>query len=102
MPGTDSTTRVRYESVQDMANRIRLVSRNIIKDLQEMDSALKVVTDTWEGEAHIEYVALQTKYRAKAEHMKDRLEQVARLIEQGRDGYRSTDMKAASLFTGGR
>ncbi|MDX2733131.1 MULTISPECIES: WXG100 family type VII secretion target [Streptomyces] len=98
---TDPNTKVRYESVQEMANRIRVVSQNIIKDLQEMDAALKVVTDTWDGEAHGEYVHLQSKYKGKAEHMKTRLEHVAKIIESGKDSYRSTDVKASRLFTEG-
>ncbi|GAA2966571.1 MULTISPECIES: WXG100 family type VII secretion target [Streptomycetaceae] len=99
MAGADPNTKVRYESVQEMANRIRVVSRNIIKDLEEMDAALKVVTDTWDGDAHAGYVTLQGKYKGKADHMKDRLEQVAKIIENGKDSYRSTDVKASRLFT---
>ncbi|MGW4231033.1 WXG100 family type VII secretion target [Streptomyces sp. NPDC004980] len=99
MPGADPNTKVRYESVQEIANRIRVVSRNIIKDLEEMDAALKVVTDTWDGEAHGGYVALQGKYKGKADHMKNRLEQVAKIIENGKDSYRSTDLKSSRLFT---
>ncbi|MEU5718397.1 WXG100 family type VII secretion target [Streptomyces sp. NPDC020403] len=94
----DPNTKVKYESVQEMANRIRVVSRNIIKDLEEMDAALKVVTDTWDGDAHAGYVVLQGKYKGKADHMKDRLEQTAKIIENGKDSYRSTDVKASRLF----
>ena len=47
--GHDPNTKVRYESVQEIANRIRTVSQKIVKDLEQMDTALKVVTDTWEG-----------------------------------------------------
>ncbi|MFC8587814.1 WXG100 family type VII secretion target [Streptomyces sp. NPDC003444] len=92
-------TRVRYESVQEMANRIRAVSQNIIKDIQEMDTALKVVTDTWDGDAHREYEILQGKYKKRAEDMKERLEKVAKIVEQGKDSYRATDVKASRLFT---
>ncbi|MCX5143315.1 MULTISPECIES: WXG100 family type VII secretion target [unclassified Streptomyces] len=97
--GHDPHTKVRYETVQEMANRIRAVSRNICQDLEEMDAALKVVTDTWDGEAHAEYVTLQHKYRGRAGHMKDRLEQVAKLVETGKDNYRATDLKSSRLFT---
>ncbi|MGW7362992.1 WXG100 family type VII secretion target [Streptomyces sp. NPDC054841] len=100
MSGIDqSGTKVRYDSVQEIANRIRVVSQNIIKDLEEMDNALKVVTGTWDGEAHQGYVDLQKKYKFKAEDMRDRLEVVAKLVEQGKDSYRSTDIKASRLFT---
>ncbi|MFF7178880.1 WXG100 family type VII secretion target [Streptomyces sp. NPDC008121] len=99
MSGIDQNTKVKYESVQEMANRLRLVSKNIIKDLEEMNSALRVVTDTWDGDAHREYVILQGKYKKRAEDMKDRLELVAKQIEQGKDSYRATDVKASRLFT---
>ncbi|KIF02705.1 hypothetical protein PL81_28440 [Streptomyces sp. RSD-27] len=99
MSGNDGHTRVRYESVQQMADRIRVVSRNILKDLDDMEAAVKVVTDTWDGEAHREYVALQRKYHARADHMQKQLEAVARLIERGKGDYRATDVKASRLFT---
>ncbi|WP_314244499.1 WXG100 family type VII secretion target [Streptomyces kutzneri] len=95
----DGHTRVRYESVQQMADRIRTVSGNILKDLAEMEQALKVVTDTWDGEAHSEYVNLQTKYRSKADVMNTELEKMAKLIERGKGDYRATDLKASRLFT---
>ncbi|MGZ2357286.1 WXG100 family type VII secretion target [Streptomyces sp. 372A] len=97
--GHDPHTKVRYESVQEVANRIRAVSRNICRDLEEMDAALKVVTDTWDGQAHAEYVTLQHKYRNKADHMRARLDEVARLIESGKDHYRATDLRSSRLFT---
>uniref|UniRef100_A0AAU2JY24 ESAT-6-like protein n=1 Tax=Streptomyces sp. NBC_00049 TaxID=2903617 RepID=A0AAU2JY24_9ACTN len=101
MAGTDGHTRVQYESVQLMANRIRQVSKKIVDDLTAMDQALKVVTDTWDGEAHAAYVQLQARYKGKAEHMKNTLEQVAQLVERGKDDYRATDKRASSLFTEG-
>ncbi|MFD7867028.1 WXG100 family type VII secretion target [Streptomyces sp. NPDC057682] len=97
--GHDPHTKVRYESVQEMANRIRAVSRNICHDLEEMDTALKVVTDTWDGEAHAAYVTLQNDYRGRADHMRNRLEHIARIVENGKDHYRATDLKASGLFT---
>ncbi|MEE1806241.1 MULTISPECIES: WXG100 family type VII secretion target [unclassified Streptomyces] len=97
--GHDPNTKVKYESVQEIANRIRSVSQKIVNDLAEMDSAIKVVTDTWDGEAHQEYLNLQRKYKEKADHMKNRLEQVAKIIESGKDSYRATDLKASRAFT---
>ncbi|MBT2403531.1 MULTISPECIES: WXG100 family type VII secretion target [unclassified Streptomyces] len=99
MSGNDGHTRVRYETVQQMADRIRAISDQIIKDLETMGTALKVVTDTWDGEAHTAYVGLQRDYKGRAHHMKQTLEKVAQLIEQGKGDYRATDVKASRLFT---
>ncbi|WP_370415168.1 WXG100 family type VII secretion target [Streptomyces fradiae] len=92
-------TKVRYESVQEMANRIRAVSQQIVNDLTTMDTALRTVTDTWDGDAHREYEILQGKYKKRAEDMKARLEKIAQIVEQGKDSYRATDVKASRLFT---
>ncbi|MFJ9341540.1 WXG100 family type VII secretion target [Streptomyces sp. NPDC101733] len=99
MSGNDGGTRVRYDSVQQMADRIRIVSNNIQKDLQEMEAAVKVVTDTWDGEAHLAYVDLQRKYHASADTMQRQLSDTAVKIEQGKGSYRATDVKASRLFT---
>ncbi|MFG2334515.1 WXG100 family type VII secretion target [Streptomyces sp. NPDC048604] len=99
MSGIDQNTLVRYGSVQEIANRIRAVSRNIVQDLEEMDTALRIVTGTWDGEAYREYEILQRKYKRRAEDMRARLDSVARIVEQGKDCYRSTDLKASRLFT---
>ncbi|MEV3993482.1 WXG100 family type VII secretion target [Streptomyces sp. NPDC049837] len=95
----DLGTKVQYASVQEMANRIRVVSQGIVNDLAEMDAAVKVVTGTWDGEAFAQYTALQKKYRELADDMKNRLELVAKAIEAGKENYRSTDVKASQLFT---
>ncbi|WP_328301112.1 WXG100 family type VII secretion target [Streptomyces sp. NBC_00435] len=99
MTANDGHTKVRYESVQVMADRIRIVSDNIKKDLDDMGAALTVVTDTWDGEAHAQYIELQRKYNGKADHMRAQLRQVADLIERGKNDYRATDVKASRLFT---
>ncbi|MEU8622735.1 WXG100 family type VII secretion target [Streptomyces sp. NPDC048623] len=99
MASDNAGTRVRYESVQEMANRIRAVSNHIVQDLHNMETALKTVTDTWDGDAHREYEILQGKYNKRATDMKDRLEKIAQIVEQGKDSYRSTDVKASRLFT---
>lgn len=99
MSGSDGHTRVRYETVQQMADRIRAISKNIVDDLAAMDAALKVVTDTWDGEAHAKYVGVQKDYKGRAEHMRDKLEETAKLIEHGKGSYRATDIKASQLFT---
>ena len=51
----DPNTKVRYESVQEMANRIRVVSRNIIKDLAEMDAAVKNPIEFQERRRMLDY-----------------------------------------------
>ncbi|MGW6708433.1 WXG100 family type VII secretion target [Streptomyces sp. NPDC054956] len=99
MTANDGHTKVRYESVQLMADRIRTVADKIRQDLDEMDAALTVVTDTWDGEAHAQYIELQRKYRGKADHMRAQLRLVADLVERGKNEYRATDVKASRLFT---
>jgi WXG100 family type VII secretion target len=101
MAGDPSELRVRYENVQEMANTLRQVADRIKNDLTTMDAAIKTVTDTWEGAAHQGYLAMQADYRGRADHIDQLLEAVARTIENGKQNYHATDVKAARYFTAG-
>ncbi|MDI3390406.1 WXG100 family type VII secretion target [Streptomyces sp. B-S-A8] len=90
--------RVRYDNVQTIADTVRKISRQIRLDIDRMDDAVKVVADTWDGEAHGVYLDVQRAYKARADHMHQTLEEVARLIEMGKDSYAGTDRKNASLI----
>lgn len=97
----DLGTKVRYSSVALMAERLRFLAKDTVEDLNRMEQAIKVVTDTWDGEAHREYLALQKKYRMRANNMKDQLDHISRIIEEGKGKYQATDKKASQLFTEG-
>ncbi|CAL9547198.1 WXG100 family type VII secretion target [Streptomyces sp. enrichment culture] len=97
----DLGTKVRYSSVTAMAERLRFLAKDTMQDLDRMEHAIKVVTDTWDGEAHREYLVLQKKYRARASQMRDQLNQISKIIEEGKGKYQATDKKASQLFTEG-
>lgn len=85
--------RVRYERVQNIADNIRQVSNQIRRDMDRMDDAVKVVADTWDGEAHRMYLDVQRAYKARANHMHQVLADVAKMIENGKDSFRNVDLK---------
>ncbi|MEU7569745.1 MULTISPECIES: WXG100 family type VII secretion target [Streptomyces] len=97
----DLGTKVRYSSVALMAERLRFLAKDTVEDLARMERAIKVVTDTWDGEAHREYLVLQKKYRARADQMRTQLDQISKIIEEGKGKYQATDKKASQLFTEG-
>ncbi|GAA0621851.1 WXG100 family type VII secretion target [Streptomyces crystallinus] len=91
--------KIRYENVQEIANSIRAISKRITDDLARMESAVNVVANTWDGEAHGQYLKVQKDYRADAHDIQQTLEKIAKTIEHGKDSYHHTDVKASRLFT---
>ncbi|MFC7305153.1 WXG100 family type VII secretion target [Streptomyces monticola] len=95
---SDADLRVRYENVQTIADSIRRISREIMQNMDRMDDAVRVVAATWDGEAHGMYQDVQRAYKGRADHMQKTLEQVARLIEQGKESYGTVDRKNAATI----
>ncbi|MFK8906448.1 WXG100 family type VII secretion target [Streptomyces sp. YS-3] len=91
--------KIRYESVQAIADSIRAISKRIMDDLGRMESAVNVVASTWDGEAHGQYLKVQKDYRRDAHDIQQTLEKIAKTIEHGKTSYHQTDVKASRLFT---
>ncbi|MFF1481816.1 WXG100 family type VII secretion target [Streptomyces sp. NPDC058301] len=91
--------KIRYESVQGIADSIRAISKRITDDLARMESAVNVVANTWDGEAHGQYLKVQKDYHADAHEIQQTLEKIAKAIEHGKASYHHTDVKASRLFT---
>ncbi|MFI1105978.1 WXG100 family type VII secretion target [Streptomyces melanogenes] len=91
--------KIRYENVQEIANSIRAISKRITDDLGRMEAAVNVVANTWDGEAHGQYLKVQKDYRADAHDIQQTLEKIAKTIETGKESYHATDLKASRLFT---
>ncbi|MEU5438608.1 WXG100 family type VII secretion target [Streptomyces sp. NPDC020719] len=99
MGDTNPDLKIRYESVQGIADSIRGISKRIMDDLARMEAAVKVVADTWDGEAHGAYLKVQKDYKADAHDIQQTLEKIAKTIEHGKGSYHATDLKASRLFT---
>ncbi|MGY0057980.1 WXG100 family type VII secretion target [Streptomyces sp. LZ34] len=90
---------VDYESVQQLASQLRTAASNVRKEMQDIQGAVKRVTDGWEGEAHQAMLAAEKQFQARADHIQALVTKVATLVESGKDSYRATDVKASSLFS---
>ncbi|MEU0810430.1 MULTISPECIES: WXG100 family type VII secretion target [unclassified Streptomyces] len=90
---------VDYESVQQLASQLRTAAGNVRKEMDDIQAAVKRVTEGWEGEAHQAMLAAEKQFQARADHIQGLVTKVAALVESGKDSYRETDVKASKLFS---
>ncbi|KAK1182533.1 MULTISPECIES: WXG100 family type VII secretion target [Streptomyces] len=90
---------VDYESVESLAADLRLAAKNVKKEMDDIQAAVKRVTGGWEGEAHQAMLAAEAQFKARADHIQALITQVAGLVASGKDQYRATDVKASRLFS---
>ncbi|MEU1790972.1 WXG100 family type VII secretion target [Streptomyces sparsogenes] len=90
---------VNYESVQQLASQLRTAAGNVRKEMNDIQAAVKKVTEGWEGEAHQAMLAAEKQFQARADHIQGLVTKVATLVESGKDAYHATDVKASKLFS---
>ncbi|GAA2371975.1 WXG100 family type VII secretion target [Streptomyces cuspidosporus] len=88
-----------YESIQQLANQLRTAAGNVRKEMNDIQAAVKKVTEGWEGEAHQAMLAAEKQFQARADHIQGLVTKVAALVESGKDAYHATDVKASKLFS---
>ncbi|NGO73832.1 WXG100 family type VII secretion target [Streptomyces boncukensis] len=93
-----NSLKVNYAHLDDIAEQIR-VRRTLLE--QQMEAAwreVKKVDQAWQGEAKEMFNAIDKQWHARATEIKEQLQKIQTLVQEGRGNYRATDLKAASLF----
>ncbi|EFL22836.1 hypothetical protein SSOG_02550 [Streptomyces himastatinicus ATCC 53653] len=98
MAGDSQEIKVTYNSLADTAGDLRRGSKMVREQIDAIITAVKAVTDGWEGEAHEMMQAAEKQFRNRAQHIDSTLQEMAAKIEHGSMDYRATDKKAAQLF----
>ncbi|MBZ4014786.1 WXG100 family type VII secretion target [Streptomyces purpurogeneiscleroticus] len=98
MAGHDGEMLVNYQSLDAAASDVREAAKGLSDDLQWIHSALKNVSDIWDGEAKGAFVAAQQKWAKDTQEIQEALRGVAQAVSDGRDRYHAGDKRGASFF----
>ncbi|GAA2397336.1 hypothetical protein GCM10010420_24020 [Streptomyces glaucosporus] len=92
------TIKVTYAFVENAANDIRNVAKELDTQLTDLERRVNAVVQTWEGETKQVYENKQQHWNRNVKGLNDTLEAIARALDGATDGYRGTDKKAAAQF----
>lgn len=94
----DENLRVTYGAVEQTAADIERSAKELQAELDRIWSAVKRVSNSWEGEAHQAFQAAERQWNSRASHIQSTLHEVATKIRSGGADYRATDRRAAGFF----
>lgn len=93
-----SEMKVTYAALESAADDIQTQAKALRADLEEIQQAVKSVSEVWEGEAKQTYDQAQHTWDQKADHMQNLLMNIAAEIRVASGDYSATDQKAAGMF----
>ncbi|GAB3950876.1 WXG100 family type VII secretion target [Streptomyces sparsus] len=89
---------VNYGSLANAATSIRNSAKRLRGDIEVLQSEVKAVAETWEGEAQTAYARVHTNWDLQADGLHNTLNKIASLVEQASSDYQTTDKKASRYF----
>jgi len=99
MPGpNDGVMLVTYASLDDAANTIEAQAKRLDEALEAIQTKIRSVSDTWEGEAKTAADTAHTKWDNETRAIHNALQGIAKAVRQASPAYQAGDKKAAGYF----
>ncbi|MFI9027293.1 WXG100 family type VII secretion target [Streptomyces sp. NPDC053560] len=89
---------VSYGSLHNASEGIKKNAERLRGDMEVLQSELKSVVESWEGEAQQAYARVQTNWDKQADELFNVMLKIAAQVNQASDDYRHTDLKGRSYF----
>ncbi|GHF55126.1 WXG100 family type VII secretion target [Streptomyces morookaense] len=93
-----SDIKVVYGGMEHTVGGVSAAANVVQQQLDTLWKAVSDVTHGWQGEAADMMQAAKSQWDARAQHIQQVLEDVAKRVDHGSTSYRETDRKAAGLF----
>lgn len=91
---------VNFESLQAGGEGISAVYRSLVGTLENLDSSLHPMLNTWSGEARSTYFAQKKQWDEAAQALGTILAQIGQAVQGAHDNYRSAEKHNQSLWNG--
>ena len=89
---------VNYDTVSTAATDVTVTARELTTGLETLMAKVRVVTDTWEGDAQVAYRDIQLSVSNEMADMNAKLDNIGRLLHRSLEGYQDTDKGNAARF----
>ncbi|GEM_PF-1486064 len=89
---------VNYDTVSTAAGDVTVTARELTTGLETLMAKVKVVTDTWDGDARVAYEDIQRSVASEMAEMNAKLDNIGKLLHRSLEGYRDTDKGNAARF----
>jgi len=94
------TVQVNFEGLQAGGEGINGVYRNLVGTLENLESSLQPMLNTWSGEARSAYFAQKKQWDDAAQALGTILAQIGQAVHGAHDNYRSAEKSNQGLWNG--
>lgn len=94
------TIKVDFGQLSQAANDLGQASTKIQQELDQLESYLKPLIATWEGEAQAAYHQAQTEWDKAAQNMQEIAAKMGMAVSTANDAYQQGEKKNAARFGG--
>jgi early secretory antigenic target protein ESAT-6 len=89
---------VNFATITQGATDVRSTASNIKQQLDDLESGVKKVAQSWEGSAQEGYRQKQAEWDKRAASLHATLESIAKALDQAAQNYQSTESKNANIW----
>jgi len=94
------TTEVNFEGLQAGGEGIQGVYRSLVGTLENLESSLQPMLNTWSGEARTAYFAQKKQWDEAAQALGTILAQIGQAVHGAHDNYRAAEKHNQGLWGG--
>lgn len=89
---------VNFQTISQAASDVRTTANNIRTQLDDLESGVKKIAQTWTGSAQEGYQAKQAEWDKRAASLHQTLEAIARALDNAAQNYQSTENQNARIW----
>lgn len=89
---------VNFQTISQAANDVRTTAGNIRSQLDELESGVKKIAQSWEGAAQEGYRQKQAEWDQRAASLHSTLQAIAKALDTAAQNYQATESQNASMW----
>ncbi|MFE6224498.1 MULTISPECIES: WXG100 family type VII secretion target [unclassified Streptomyces] len=98
MAANDGIMLVTYASLDDAANQIDAQAKRLDQALEDIQTRIRSVSSTWEGEAKTAADSAHAKWDQETRAIHNALQSISKAVRQAAPAYQAGDKRAAGFF----
>ncbi|MER5357765.1 WXG100 family type VII secretion target [Streptomyces sp. NPDC002785] len=91
---------ITYSGVVEASNQVKSTANTIKTQLDELNTKVKAVVATWDGETQQAFHDRHSGWDIKVNHMHETLMTISTKLLEATEGYRANDLAQARRFHG--
>jgi 6 kDa early secretory antigenic target len=89
---------VNFQTISQASSDVRTTANNIRQQLDDLESGVKQIAQSWTGSAQEGYQAKQAEWDKRAQSLHQTLEAIAKALDNAAQNYQSTESQNSRIW----